>query len=178
MPTDQVELRNKTLYEAHECFVDHDFPFFLQGCDLKYEFEKQHSNYNRTIEQFLETCLADVAQFESVWYREEYEQFVLQELNDRLRKASMYQIDGVYFAFTQYEDYCKKRFSAVEERFNCLYLSGSLRRKNNMRGDFCTKRLFSQEHELFEYNLVLKYECLLMKAAKNVYIEPELKEKL
>ena len=61
----------------------------------------------------------------------------------------------------------------AEERFNCLYFSGSVDPKS---GDYCTKRLFS-DSKYFEYNLVLKYQCL-SKKTENVHVRDELKERL
>ena len=38
----EIESANKTLNEAFECFLKHDFPIYEKGCDLKWEINKNN----------------------------------------------------------------------------------------------------------------------------------------
>ena len=161
-----IQKANKTLDDAYACFIKEDFPFYKLGCDLKYEIDKNRDDI-RGRDYYKSECMSGTPLYS---YEVDKDAYINRELNKKLRK---YENSPNYLEFKNLDDYCKRRFTNIEERFNCRKITNNV--KTNFTSDYCKKRIFAEENsDLFSYNLVFKYKCL-KERLRNVYMDPVLK---
>lgn len=53
----EIEAANKTITAAYDCFIDEDFPFYEQGCALRYELDK-HLDHVRDLGYYASACMS------------------------------------------------------------------------------------------------------------------------
>lgn len=76
--------------------------------------------------------------------------------------------------FNDLNEYCTRRFSNSEEILNCKVMTGSI--LEYFSSDFCSKRIFTEDKQFFNFNLVYKYKCLRDRMGSLQSIEPSFEE--
>ena len=139
--------------EAFDCFIEEDFPFYKMGCELKYEI-----NWETVTDKgyFISKCMSGEVVYQ---YEQDQERYAIRQYNKKLEKFEESLNEPEFIGLKGLNDYCKRRFSDVEEVTNCRVMTNSVR-KDFFYTDFCTHRLFSANDDYFAFNLVYKWACL------------------
>ena len=169
----EIMAANETLNQAHECFIKEDFPFYLFGCDLKFQMDKD-LDHVRDIGYYKSECMSGTSGF---YYPQDQAKYVQGQLNLKLKKFEAKNYPGKeFFNYKDLRDFCARRFSNKEERLNCMIITDSI--PDDFSADFCTQRIFSSSNKYFEYNLVHKHSCLKNRMIKEQFVEKSLQENI
>ena len=165
---------NDTLVKAFDCFMEADFPFYLFGCDLKYQMDKG-MDHVRDIGYYKSECMSGTSGY---YYPQDQTKYVQSQLNLKLKEFEAKNNPGKeFFNYKDLRDFCMRRFSSnKEERLNCEIITESI--PDDFSADFCTQRIFSDNNDYFEYNLVHKHSCLRNRIIKEQFVEKSLKDNI
>ena len=169
----EIKSANDTLNQAYNCFIEEDFPFFLFGCNLKYEMD-QGLDHVRDVGYYKSECMSGTTGF---YYPQDQAKYVQGQLNLKLKNFEAKTYPGKeFFNYKDLRDFCIRRFTNKEERLNCQIITESI--PNDFSADFCTQRIFSSSNKYFEYNLVHKHSCLKNRMIKEQFVEKSLQDNI